>query len=75
MFDIKGSSSALEASKLARTVGLDRKVNPIFLLINYHIIILRHTMLKVKLVILRKSSCLSSLATLVIVYVSTTFIL
>lgn len=70
VFDVKGGSSASEASKLARTVSLDRKVNPAFLLISHRVIVLRHTMLKVKLVVPRKSGRLGGLAVSVMVYVN-----
>jgi hypothetical protein len=70
MCNVKGCSSALQALKLARRIGLISKLKSAFVLDSYRVVLLRHYVTRTKLLMLRKSSQLSRLASLVVEYVS-----
>jgi hypothetical protein len=53
---VKGYSSALQALKFARGIGLKSKLYLAFVLNYYYVALLRHVVLIVKFIALRKSS-------------------
>jgi hypothetical protein len=70
MCNVKGCSSALQALKLARRIGLTSKLKSAFILDSYRVVLLRYYVTRTKLLVLRKSSRLSGLAGLVVEYFS-----
>jgi hypothetical protein len=66
---VKGCSSASQASKFARGIGLKSKLYSAFVLNCYRVALLRHVVLIAKFVALRKSSQLTNIASLLIEYV------
>jgi hypothetical protein len=56
MCNVKGCSSALQALKLARRIGLTSKLKSTFVLDSYRVVLLRHYVTRTKLLVLRKSS-------------------
>jgi hypothetical protein len=67
---VKGCSSASQALKFARGIVLKSKLYLAFVLNCYRVALLRHLVLIVKFVVLRKSSRLTNVAGLLIEYVS-----
>jgi hypothetical protein len=67
---IKGCSSALQVPKFARGIGLKSKLYSAFVLNCYRVALLRHVVLIVKFVVLRKSSRLTNVAGSQIEYVN-----
>jgi hypothetical protein len=67
---VKGCSSASQALKFARGISLKSKLYSAFVLNCYRVALLRHLVLIVKFVVLRKSSRLTNVAGLLIEYVS-----
>lgn len=68
VFDVKGCSSASQASKLAKFVSLKCKDNSVFLLIRHYVTLLRHLVLIEMGVVPRKSSRFNDIAVSVIEY-------
>jgi hypothetical protein len=68
--NIEGCSSASQSLKLARRVGLKRKLKSAFVLYRYHVALLRHYVMRTKLVVLRANGRLGGLAGSVVEYVS-----
>jgi hypothetical protein len=66
---VKGCSSASQAPKFARGIGLKSKLYLTFVLNCYRVALLRHLMLIIKFVVLRKSGQLTNVASLLIEYV------
>jgi hypothetical protein len=56
MCNVKGCSSALQALKLARRIGLISKLKSTFILDSYCVVLLRYYVIRTKLLMLRKSS-------------------
>jgi hypothetical protein len=54
--NVEGFSSALQALKLARRIGLISKLKPSFNLDSYCVMLLRYYIIRTKFVVLRKSS-------------------
>jgi hypothetical protein len=54
--NVEGFSSALQALKLARRIGLISKLKPSFILDSYCVMLLRYYIIRTKFVVLRKSS-------------------
>jgi hypothetical protein len=69
MLYIKGCSSASQALKFARGIGLKGKLYSAFVLNCYRVALSRHLVLIVKLVVLRKSGQLTNVAGSLIEYV------
>jgi hypothetical protein len=67
--NIEGCSSASQSLKLARRVGLKSKLKPAFVLYRYYVALLRHYVMRTKLVVLRENSRLGGLASSVVEYV------
>jgi hypothetical protein len=67
--DIEGCSSASQSLKLARLVGLKSKLKPAFVLDRYHVALLRHYVMRTKMVVLRENGRLSDMAGSVMEYV------
>jgi hypothetical protein len=67
--NIKGSSSASQSLKLARCIGLKSKLKSTFTLDCYRVVLLRHCLIRRKLVVLRENSRLNSLASSIVEYV------
>jgi hypothetical protein len=67
---VEGCSSASQAPKFARGIGLKSKLYSAFVLNCYRVALLRHVVLIVKFVALRKSSQLTNVAGSLIEYVS-----
>jgi hypothetical protein len=74
MLYIEGCSSASQALKFARGIGLKGKLYLAFVLNCYRVALLRHLVLIVKLVVPRKSGRLTDVAGSLMEYVSTTTI-
>jgi hypothetical protein len=68
---VEGCSSASQAPKFARGIGLKSKLYSAFVLNCYRVALLRHVVLIVKFVALRKSGQLTNIASLLIEYVIT----
>jgi hypothetical protein len=60
--NVEGFSSASQALKLARRIGLISKLKPAFNLNSYCVVLLRHYVTKTKLVVPRKSGRLGDVA-------------
>jgi hypothetical protein len=56
MCNVEGCSSALQALKLARRIGLISKLKSAFVLDSYCVMLLRYYVIRTKLLVLRKSS-------------------
>jgi hypothetical protein len=56
MRNVKSCSSALQALKLARRIGLISKLKSAFVLDSYYVVLLRYYAIRTKLLVLRKSS-------------------
>jgi hypothetical protein len=68
--NVKGSSSALQSLKLARYIGLKSKLKSTFILDRYRVALLRHCLIRRKLVVLRENSQLDSLASSIVEHVN-----
>jgi hypothetical protein len=60
--NIKGRSSASQSLKLARGIGLKSKLKSTFFLDSYRVALLRHYVMRRKLVVLRKNGRIDGLA-------------
>jgi hypothetical protein len=58
--NVEGYSSASQALKLARRIGLTSKLKPAFVSDSYSVVLLRHYVTRIKLVVPRKSGRLGS---------------
>jgi hypothetical protein len=56
MCNVEGCSSALQALKLARRIGLTSELKFTFILDSYRVVLLRYYALRTKLLVLKKSS-------------------
>jgi hypothetical protein len=70
MLYVEGCSSASQAPKFARGIGLKGKLYSAFVLNCYRVALLRHLVLIVKFVVLRKSGWLTDVAGSLIEYVT-----
>jgi hypothetical protein len=70
MLYVEGCSSASQAPKFARGIGLKGKLYSAFVLNCYRVALLRHLVLIVKFVVLRKSSRLTNVAGSLMEYVT-----
>jgi hypothetical protein len=68
--NIEGCSSASQSLKLARIVGLKSKLKPAFVMNRYHVALLRHYVMRIKLVVPRENGRLGGLAGSVVEYVT-----
>jgi hypothetical protein len=68
--NVKGCSSALEALKLAYSIGRKSKFKSTPFLNSYRVVFLRHYVLRRKLVVLRKRGRLNSVAGSIVEYVN-----
>ena len=69
--NVKGYSSASQSLKLARFISVKSKLKPTFVLNSYRVALLRHYVIRRKLVVPRKNGRLDGLAGLMVEYVST----
>ena len=67
--NFEGCSSASQALKLARCIGLKSKLKPAFALESYRVVLLRHYVMRTKLVVPRESGRLDGLAGSMVEYV------
>jgi hypothetical protein len=72
---VKGCSSASQAPKFARGIGLKSEPYSAFALYCYRVALLRHLVLIVKFVVLRKSGWLTNVAGSLIEYVTQIYLL
>jgi len=68
--NIKGYSSALQSLKLARFISVKSKLKSTFVLNSYRVALLRHYVIRRKLVVLRKNGRLDGLAGSMVEYVN-----
>ena len=71
MHNIKGYSSALQSLKLARFISVKSKLKSTFVLNSYRVALLRHYVIRRKLVVPRKNGRLDGLAGSMVEYVNT----
>jgi hypothetical protein len=69
MCNVEGCSSASQALKLARRIGLTSKLKSAFVLDSYRVVLLRHYATRTKLLVPRKSGRLGGSAGSVVEYV------
>jgi hypothetical protein len=72
--NVKGNSSTSQSLKLARCIGLKGKLKSTFFLDCYHVLLLRHCLIRRKLVVPRANGRLNGLAGLMVEYVNSSFV-